>query len=338
MNIYDISVKAGVSIATVSRILNNSPRVGKETRERVLAVMEECGYVPNVFARGLGLNSMKTIGLLCPNAADNFQAKALSHLEFELRQKEYNCLLVCCGRTLEGRVHGLEQLVARRVDGIILMGSPFVEDRDEDNDYIRKAASQIPIIMMNAFLPAKNVYSVMCDQERNSEEAARYLIETGCRKILYLYHSRSYNGQKKLAGYRAALQKAGIPEDESLIHFFPEDTVSVPGVHRYLDELYENGLRFDAVYTSEDELAAAAVKFANGHGFRIPEDLSVIGYNNSSDCLLTEPELSSVDIKLESICRTSVQILLSVLEGNEMPQTTIFAGNIVNRGSTRQIS
>ncbi|MDO4483555.1 MAG: LacI family DNA-binding transcriptional regulator [Clostridia bacterium] len=81
MNIYDISEKAGVSIATVSRILNNSPRVGKETRERVLAVMKECGYVPNAFARGLGLNSMQTIGLLCPNAADSFQSRALSFLE-----------------------------------------------------------------------------------------------------------------------------------------------------------------------------------------------------------------------------------------------------------------
>lgn len=81
MNIYDVSEKAGVSIATVSRVLNNSPHVSKKTKERVLAVIEESGYVPNAFARGLGLNTMRTIGLLCPDPADAYLSQALAYLE-----------------------------------------------------------------------------------------------------------------------------------------------------------------------------------------------------------------------------------------------------------------
>ncbi|MBO5501473.1 MAG: LacI family DNA-binding transcriptional regulator, partial [Clostridia bacterium] len=100
MNIYDISEKAGVSIATVSRVLNDSPHVSQKTREKVLAVINDCDYVPNAFARGLGLNTMKTIGLLCPNAADPYLAEALAHLERAFRQNGYNCLLSCTGREL----------------------------------------------------------------------------------------------------------------------------------------------------------------------------------------------------------------------------------------------
>ena len=98
MNIYDISKRAGVSIATVSRVLNNSPHVSQATRDRVMKVIEDSGYVPNAFARGLGLNSMQTIGLLCPNASDPYLAQALAFLERALRSKGYDCLLTCTGK------------------------------------------------------------------------------------------------------------------------------------------------------------------------------------------------------------------------------------------------
>ena len=97
MNIYDISRRAGVSIATVSRVLNNSPHVSENTRKKVMAVIEGCGYVPNAFARGLGLNSMQTIGLLCPDASDPYLAQALAFLERAFRSQGYDCLLTCTG-------------------------------------------------------------------------------------------------------------------------------------------------------------------------------------------------------------------------------------------------
>ena len=103
MNIYDISEKAGVSIATVSRVINNSARVSQKTREKVLSVMAEYEYVPNPFARGLGLKTMRTIGLLCPNAADYYLANALSFMERRLRQQGYDSMLLCTGKALADR-------------------------------------------------------------------------------------------------------------------------------------------------------------------------------------------------------------------------------------------
>lgn len=334
MNIYDISEKAGVSIATVSRVLNSNPHVSAKTRERVLRVMSESGYVPNAFARGLGLNTMNTIGLLCPNAADPYLAQALADLEQAFRDHGYNCLLSCTGREHEARRKSVEEMKGRHVDGIVLMGSTFVEDTADGNAYIREAAAALPIVLLNGSCSCENVYCVLCDDQRATMEAVQHLINTGRRRILYLYHSRNYSGRKKLAGYRAGLESRGMAVDESLIRFFSEDKMSVMQVRDYLLSLHENGLDFDAVLSSEDVLSVGAAKYARTLGLRIPEDLSVIGYNNSNLCLCSDPEMTSVDNKLHTICRQCAATMIGVLEGRDMPQKTVFTGELVKRGST----
>lgn len=334
MNIYDISEKAGVSIATVSRVLNGSSRVSPKTRERVLAVMAEQGYVPNAFARGLGLKSMKTIGLLCPNASDPYLSQAISFLERAFRQHEYDCLLSCTGRALADRQKGLELLLSKHVDGVVLLGSTFVEDTDAGNEYLRGAAQRLPLVLLNASFPFENVFCVLCDDYRATMEATQYLIDHGRKDILYLYHNRNYSGQKKLAGYRAGLQSRGLPVREELIHFFAEDKMSVPTVRDHILALDTKGLDFDAVLTSEDVLSVGAAKYARVQKRNVPNSLSIIGYNNSSFCLCCEPELTSVDNKLETLCNTCVSTMLTVLGGKEAPQKTVFTAELVRRGST----
>lgn len=334
MNIYDISRRAGVSIATVSRVLNNSVHVSQKTKDRVMAVISESGYVPNAFARGLGLNTMKTIGLLCPNAADPYLAQALSHLERAFREHQYNCVLTCTGRALADRAEGVAQLMNRHVDGMVLMGSTFIEEREEDNDYIRQAAKAMPVVVLNGSFLHDNVYCVLCDDRRATAEACRALADAGRRRILYLYHSRNYSGRKKLQGYREGLESRGIPVAEELIHLFSEDKMSVPQVRDYLVALHEGGLRFDAVLSSEDILAVGAAKYARVVHRAVPGELSIIGYNNSNFCLCCEPELTSVDNRLSTLCGHCVETMLGVLDGREMPQKTVFTAELVRRGST----
>lgn len=334
MNIYDISRRAGVSIATVSRVLNNSTHVSQKTKERVLAVINESGYVPNAFARGLGLNTMKTIGLLCPNAADPYLAQALGYLEKAFREHQYDCVLTCTGRELSARAEGVAQLMNRHVDGMVLMGSTFIEERDEDNDYIRQAAKAMPVVLLNGSFQNDNVYCVLCDDRRATAEACRSLVDAGCRRILYLHHSRNYSGRKKLQGYQEGLESRGIPVAEELIHLFSEDKMSVPQVRDYLLALHAQGLRFDAVLSSEDILAVGAAKYARVVHRSIPRELSIIGYNNSNFCLCCEPELTSVDNRLSALCGHCVDTMLGVLDGREMPQKTVFTAELVKRGST----
>ena len=334
MNIYDVSNKAGVSIATVSRVLNNSPHVSQKTREKVLAVINDCDYVPNAFARGLGLNTMKTIGLLCPDASDAYLSHALAILEKSFRKYHYDCLLCCTERSLEARQQGIEMLTGRHVDGIVLMGSTFVENRERDNAYIRNAAKQVPIVLLNASYSCENVYCVMCDEQRATMEATQYLLDTGRKNILYLYHSKNYNGQKKLAGYRAAIESRGLTVNEQLIRFFSDEKNNVPTVRDQLLALKESGLVFDAVQTSEDILAIGAVKYAKAAKLSVPKNLSIVGYNNSSYCLCSEPEITSVDNKLQAVSEQCVATMLGVLEGREMPQKIVFTGELVKRDST----
>ena len=335
MNIYDISRRAGVSIATVSRVLNNSPHVSENTRKKVMAVIEGTGYVPNAFARGLGLNTMKTIGLLCPDASDPYLAQALTFLERAFRQQGYDCLLSCTDKELPARQQGVELLKSRHVDGIVLMGSSFIEDDPANNAYISEAAKSVPVVLLNGAFPCENVYGVQCDDQRAVTEATLSLLDSGCKRILCLYHSGNYSGRKKLAGYRDAHRLRGIEVDEKLLCFFDHDKGSVHQVCQTLLALDRKGLQFDAVLTSEDILSVGALKYARAVGKRVPEDLAVIGYNNSSLCQCTEPELTSVDNKLLAICEHIVTTMLGVLEGKEMPQKTVFTGELVKRASTR---
>ena len=335
VNIYDISRRAGVSIATVSRVLNNSPHVSENTRKKVMAVIEGTGYVPNAFARGLGLNTMKTIGLLCPDASDPYLSHALTVLERSFRQQGYDCLLSCTDRTLSARQQGVELLKSRHVDGIVLMGSSFIEDNPADNDYIRDAAKTAPVVLLNGSLPCDNVYGVLCDDQRAVKEATTFLMDSGCKRVLFLYTAANYAGRKKIAGYRQAHQQRGIPVDEQLLIHVEHDKNNYQRVRDLLLQLDEEGLQFDAVLTSGDSLAVAALKYARAAGKRVPEDISVIGYDNGNICLATEPELTSVDNKLPAICEHIVTTIMGALEGKEMPQKTVFTGELIRRSSTK---
>ena len=140
MNIYDVSKKANVSIATVSRVLNGNPNVSDKTRAKVMDVIEQLGYTPNVFARGLGLNTIHTIGIMCSDSSDLYLADAIYFLERDLRLNGYDAILCCTGYELETKQKYFDLLCSKRVDAIILAGSKFIEMRPKDNAYILDGA------------------------------------------------------------------------------------------------------------------------------------------------------------------------------------------------------
>ena len=130
MTIYDISEKAGVSIATVSRVLNGSNNVSEKTKRKVLDVMQQYGYTPNAFARGLGLNTMKTIGLMCADSSDLYMAKAIYFVERLLRANGYDSILCCSGYDLDNMKKSMNLLISKKVDAIILIGSTYISEKD----------------------------------------------------------------------------------------------------------------------------------------------------------------------------------------------------------------
>lgn len=333
MTIYDISERSGVSIATVSRVINGSQAVSKATREKVLKVISDCGYTPNAFARGLGLNTMRTIGILCADVSDTFMAQAISFLEKGLREHGYDTLLCCTGSRTKDRKKGLALLLSKNVDGVVFVGSNYVGMEPASNAYILEAAQKAPMMILNARLDGENVYCAYCDDRAATQVATGALLDSGRRRVLYLYNAHSFSGMRKLEGYRQAYADAGLTPDAALeLECRPLD-----GIHAIagrIEAAVEKGLAFDGVMAAADDMAVAALKYARMAGLRVPEDLSIIGFNNSSLCACTEPELTSVDNKLQSLCQTCVSTLMGVLAGEERPKFSVFSGEFIRRGTT----
>ena len=332
LNIYDVSEKAGVSIATVSRVLNGSPNVSDKTRNLVLSVMDELGYTPNVFARGLGLGTIKTIGIMCSDSSDPYLASAIYHLEQHLRTNGYDSILCCTGTLLETKQKYFNLLLSKKVDAIILVGSKFIEMRAKDNIYIQEAAKEIPIMLVNGYLEGTNIYSTVCDDAFATYQATNELIDSGCKDIIYLYTSHSYSGVNKMQGYKDALTAHDLPVREEYIHQAPKDVLAAK---QLLLNLHEQGLGFHAVLASDDTLAVGAVKYAHAAGRTIPDDLSIIGYNNSTYAVCTDPEITSIDSKVEALCTTTINTLMGVFNGSNIPSKTTVAADLIKRSTTK---
>lgn len=334
LNIYDISRQAGVSIATVSRVINASDSVSEKTRDKVLAVMRENGYTPNAFARGLMLNTMHSVGIMCSDCSDAYLANAVFYLEQELHKYGYDSILCCTGYELENKQQYMNLLTKKKVDALILAGSSFLDMKPQNNDYIAQAAAQVPVMLMNGWLDRTNIYSVLCDDRKAVEDAADRLIEDGRSRILFLYRAQSFSASHKQEGYRNALEKHGIPVDERLIRKCPK-TKQLHKVETFLEQLGEEGVTFDAVIASEDFWAVGAVKYARRHGMSIPDDISVIGFNNSQLAQCCDPELTSVDNRVQKMSTTTVDMLMKVLQGEDIPSKTVLQAKLALRGTTR---
>lgn len=332
MNIYDISEKAGVSIATVSRVINGNSNVSEKTKKKVHDVIEQYGYTPNAFARGLGLNSMKTVGIMCADSSDPYIASAIYYVEQELQRNHYDALLCCTGYEVSEKEKYINLLLSKRIDAIILIGSNFVEAEEFKNQYIITAAKSVPIIIVNGELSGMNIYCTLCDDYQATFEGTKALLQNGCKNILYLYNAKSYSGNKKRSGYQAAMNTADMgPQCTEYTQYI---NGSITDVKNHLTSLYKKGLPIDAIVTSDDSLAIGALKFAKENCLFVPEQLSIIGYNNSILSQCCEPELTSIDSKVEALCSSCISTLMSVFQGQTAPLKTVFSAELCKRNTT----
>lgn len=330
MNIYDISKKAGVSIATVSRVLNNSPNVSIKTRNKVLSVMEENSYTPNVYARGLGLNSMNTIGILCADSSDIYLANAVYFLERELRQHGYNSILCCTGYDHMNKQNCMKLLLSKRVDGIILVGSNFIEKTDAGNQYILEAAEQVPVMFINGYLKSTNIYCILCDEQQAVYEVTSKLMTNGFNDPIFLHRTLSYSGMQKKEGFlRAIRESKAVIKNRTY-----ECTADLNEIKDYLVSLYHSGRHFDAVIASDDEIAIGAIKFAKYLKLSIPSDISIIGHNNSKLSRCCDPELTTIDNKLETLCIHTVITLMRIFNRENVADKTVFSAELITRETT----
>lgn len=314
MNIYDIAKLSGVSIATVSRVVNGSSRVSERTKQKVLKVMEDNDYTPNIFARGLGLDSMQTIGIVCPDVADVFVASVVSYLERDLKNYGYDCILYCSGYSNEKKKKSVETIRQKRIDALILVGSTYIGDgnTEEHVEYIKKAAEEVPVFLINGRIAGENIYSVYCADREATYTAASEMVEAGYEKILFLSDSHSYSANQKLEGYEQALRDHGIPVLGQRKLYMKNQVDTVRDIL-----LARRDLDFDAVLATDDGLAVGAVKYANARKLDIPKEINIVGYNNSELALCCGPELSSIDNFPEKMSSRTIVNMMKVLRGKK---------------------
>jgi len=329
MNIYEVAKRAGVSIATVSRVINGNPRVRKETRERVEAVLREMNYTPNAIARSLVTNATQTIGVLTTDVRDSYYASAIYTIEQELRRLGYHVILCNTGMEPEKKAMYIRILMGKKVDGLIFVGSVFKER--SGNNHILEAARQVPVVMLNGPLSGRNVYSIVCDDEYATTQIVDWLYQRGHRRIVYLYDVKSPSGMAKIRGFKKGLRGKGLEVKKcSLIQVPSGLEGGIEGVRR----LEQAGASYTAIVTSEDEIAAGALKALLTLGKKVPEDVAVFGYNDSRIARCTTPELSSVDNRVEELAKGAARILHSVLQKQEVEPMTVVMPRLVLRGSS----
>ncbi|MBO5573720.1 MAG: LacI family DNA-binding transcriptional regulator [Clostridium sp.] len=326
MNIYDIAREAGVSITTVSRVLNNKANVSEKTRRKIQEVLERHSYQPSAIARGLVSGTMKTVAILMVDVRTPHYAMTAFTMEQKLSKLGYMVLLCNTGENREDWKRYLRELYERKADGIILVGSIYKQlEEDDALDLVRG----IPIVMSNGKIDRENVYSVMVDEGRGIELATEHLYRRGHRKIAYVKDKQTESAERKKNGYLRKMAELGLPEEDRTVC---EIEYTAEAGARIALSLHDKG--YDAVVFGEDLTAVGAVNGLLDAGIAVPGEMAVTGCNNSEYATLCRPGLTSINNKAEVLSELSVQLLVDILaEKTEIAELVVIP-ELVVRGTS----
>lgn len=317
MTIYDIAKEANVSIATVSRVLNGSATVSPKTREKVAQAMKKLNYTPNPFARGLTLNTMRVIGVVCSDVGDAFYAKAVSILETELRSHNFDIVLCCTGSGTQPKQKYISDLKNKYVDAMIIIGSPLAAT--EDIHYLKELAKTTPIITINSNYHLPQGFSIVCDEEDGIFQLVSLLAARGCQSIAYLYDALTHSGRQKLNGYTKGVTHHQLKQEPQLIQQIDH---SLEAASAAIETLLEQQIPIDAIITSEDLLAVGAQRTILTHEktTNTKRTIPVIGCNNSVLAECATPTLTSLDNRLDLLCQKAVELCVTLLNGDTLDE------------------
>lgn len=308
MNIYDIAREAGVSIATVSRVLNHKNTVSPATRARVEQVLAQHSYTPSAIARGLVSKSMRTVAILTVDIRFPHYANTAYTIEREFSHRGYDVLLCNTGGDRDTVLRYLRAVLKKQVDGIVLVGSVFNEICHGEE--MRSLLCRVPIVLANGKLDLPGASSVLVDDRAGVALTVDHLVSRGRRHLFYIQDKYTTSAEDKCAGFLQAMERAGLDPAGRVVR--THDTLE-DGMQAARDIL-AGDLPCDAIVCGEDLTAAGALKALLRDGVAVPGQVAVTGYNNSAYAYLCEPVLTTVDNKGEQAAQLCVQLLGSCIE------------------------
>ena len=311
VSIKDVAALAGVSISTVSHVLNDTKYVGSELRMRVLKAADELQYQANALAKGLKSGRTNTLCVLVPSIVSVFFPRVLRGMQMAAAQNGFALTIYETGENLLKEQEIIHMLRRQWMDGILLSTCC---DPETDGAYIEELRSlciggkRIPVVFFEE-APGDGLDAVVVDNRRASYEAAKHLIAAGRKKIAYLAAPmrRFAMGKNRYEGYRAALLEADLPVEESL--FCEGDYTPVSGYER-MKALLGSSAEFDAVLCGNDQMAIGAMRALREAGQRVPEDVAVMGFDNNFPGTLVSPSLSTVSVPKQGMGKEAVELLL----------------------------
>ncbi|WP_208592017.1 LacI family DNA-binding transcriptional regulator [Gracilibacillus suaedae] len=332
ITIKDVAKKANVSIATVSRIVNNKPGYSKETEQKVLQVIQELGYHPNGLARGLISKRTHTIGVLVPEISSMLMSEFISGIEHVTH--EYGSSVIVCHTESQGQKtrQYLQVLKEKQIDGIVFTSEVLKKDY-----YQLIKDMDIPMVMLSTESFDFPVPYVKVSDRRAAYSATEYLIKKGHRKIGMISGRRGdiIAGQPRIDGFMEAMKVHELPvKDEWIVAegFSFEDGVN--GFHKLINQFPE----ITAVFAASDEVALGILSAAYKMNIHVPDQLSVIGYDNLRIAEMSTPPLTTVAQPLVEMGKKAAELVFEMMETNRSVESRIFPHEIVERQSVKELS
>lgn len=332
--IKDVAEQAGVSISTVSRVVNSPETVRKEKREKVQAVIDELKYSPNALARGLIFKQTQTVGVLIPDISNLFVSELVKGMEDTAREIGMNLILCNTEKDPERMVHYLTVLKEKQVDGIIFTSEPVTAEY-----YEMFMRSNIPVVLAATQSLEYSLPSVKIDDEKAAYDAVKHLVDKGHQNIGMISGptTDSIAGFPRYLGFKQALKDLlDISDLENQVEF---------GAYLFQDgfeamkRLLDKNSDVTAVFCASDEMALGAISYLYKKGLRVPEDISIMGFDNTKLAKVSIPQLTTVAQPIYEIGQQAMKTLHSTIVSKELKKTRNYLPHqIIERESVRDFS
>ncbi len=327
VTIKDVAKAAGVSYSTVSRALSGSPEISADTRDRILQVCKQMNYTANTVARAMVMKSTKLLGLILPGVNNPFMSELAYHIDRQARARGYNIILCNSSRKAEQEAELFELMIGRQVDGIILCPSA-----PESYETLKPYLNRVPTVFVGENLRETPESYVSVDNRKGAFLGVEYLYGLGHREILYFGRRRGSNThQLRAEGYEEACREFGLTPRFCYNTF---SSSSIKYGYQLAKQLFAQERDYTAIFASTDTNALGILQAAEEIGLKIPEELSLLGFDNIHDSGLPRINLTTVEQPMKMLASVAVDVLLDKVQ-NELEGYThrILMPTLVERSS-----
>ncbi|WP_434036473.1 LacI family DNA-binding transcriptional regulator [Formosa sp. 4Alg 33] len=313
VTIYDIAKKLDITAATVSRALNDNPKISKATRLLVMKTAKAMNYKQNKLALALKSGKSNNVGVIVPYINRSFFSSIIRGIEDELYPRGYHVIICQTHETEQKEIDTINTLLNAQVDGILMSVSKFTTNNTHFN---RVLNSNIPLIFFDRRFDMENVNSVTINDYQGGFDATKHLLDQGCKRVAHISGDTTLEiYRNRCHGYKGALKAAGISFNPDYLIKSKND---IEGGHQAVDELLTLETPPDAIFSSSDYVALGAIQRLKEKGYKIPEDFCVVGFSNEPFTQFMELSMSTVDQCTVEMGRTAALVFLEQIKDNTM--------------------